>query len=116
MRYTVAAGVLALVPVCLLVAGCSGEPSEADIQQVYEVEIDRANEQMVRMGGEQAANLLGKTELHSVEKLGCKEAEGNSGYNCDVKVDISVPFLGRQTQTRSQRFVEGDDGWVVISR
>ncbi|MDX1698894.1 MAG: hypothetical protein R3308_11430, partial [Thiohalobacterales bacterium] len=66
------------------------------------------------MGGEQAANLLGKSELHALTRLGCKEAEHNSGYNCDVEVDMSVPFLGRSTQTHTRRFVKADDGWVVI--
>ena len=98
----------------LLVAGCSGEPTEAEIRQVYEDEIARTNEQMVNLGGEQAASMIGKSELHAISKLGCKEAENNSGYNCDVQVDMSVPFLGRSTQTRTQRFVRGDDGWVVI--
>ena len=102
------------IPLCLLLIACSGEPTEVDIRQVYEAEIAKSNEQMVRMGGEQAANLLGKSELHALTRLGCKEAEHNSGYNCDVEVDMSVPFLGRSTQTHTRRFVKADDGWVVI--
>ena len=105
---------VSFIPLCLFLIACSGEPTEADIRQVYEDQIAKSNEQMVRMGGEQAANLLGKSELHDITKLGCKEAEHNSGYNCDVEVDMSVPFLGRSTQTHTRRFVRTDDGWVVI--
>jgi len=102
------------VPLCLLLIACSGEPTEADIRRIYEAQIAKSNEQMVRMGGEEAANLLGKSELHAITRLGCKEAREKSGYNCDVEVDMSVPFLGRSTQTHTRRFVKADDGWVVI--
>ena len=116
MRYTIAVRLCALVPATLFIAGCSGEPSEADIRAVYEAEIAKANEQMVNLGGEQAASLLGKSELHSVTRLACKEADQASGYYCDVEVDMSVPLLGRTTQIRTQRFVKSDSGWVVIDR
>ena len=116
MKHTIAVQLCALVPVSLFIAGCSGEPSEADIRAVYEAEIARSNEQMINLGGEQAANLLGKSELHSITKLACKEADQTSGYNCDVEVDMSVPLLGRSTQMRTRRFVKSDNGWVVIDQ
>jgi hypothetical protein len=114
MKHSIAVRLCALAPVSLLIAGCSGEPSEADIRAVYEAEIAKTNEQMINLGGEQAANLLGKSELHSITKLACKEADQTSGYNCDVEVDMSVPLLGRSTQMRTRRFVKSDKGWVVI--
>ncbi|MDH5471200.1 MAG: hypothetical protein OEX75_11450 [Gammaproteobacteria bacterium] len=116
MKYVVTARLCALVPVGLLIAGCSGEPTEADIRAIYEAEIAKTNEQMVKLGGEQAARLLGKSELHSITKLACKEADQTSGYNCDVQVDMSVPFLGRSTQMTTRRFVNSDNGWVVIDQ
>ena len=114
MKNTIAVRLSVPVFVSVLIAGCSGEPSEADIRAVYEAEIAKTNEQMINLGGEQAANLLGKSELHSITKLACKEADQTSGYNCDVEVDMSVPLLGRSTQMRTRRFVKSDNGWVVI--
>jgi len=116
MKYTIAVRLCALIPASLFIAGCSGEPSEADILALYEAEVVRANEQMINLGGEQAANLLGKSELHSVTRLACKEADQANGYYCDVEVDMSVPLIGRTKQIRTQRFVKSDDGWVVIDR
>lgn len=91
----------------LPLAACSDKRSEADIRQAYEAVVTRANEQMICMGSEQAANPIGETALLDVSKPGCKEVGESSGYNGDVQVDISVPLPGRQPQWSSRARMTG---------
>jgi len=106
---------LLVMSLSMLMVGCAGEPSEQDIHKAYAAEIEQGRAQVDGEDGEQLAELLEATELHSVKKLGCRKAELNSGYICDVKVDMTAPLLGRVEYKRSERFVKNEDGWVVIN-
>jgi hypothetical protein len=91
--------------------GCSGEPSDGDINDA----INKQYEQQI----ERSAGLLNEdsVKINSIKKVGCVEAEGQQGYNCDVEVDIvvKVPFAGEQKQkgVNNFRLVETDDGWSL---
>ena len=101
----------------ITITGCSGgggEPSEADILEAVERSFQDVYEMQVSAAGQEAADKA-KAEVHGVKKIACVAAEGASGFTCDVEVDISALF-GRQKATRSARFVEGDDGWVMIEQ
>ncbi len=109
-----------LVAASLLAAGCSGEPSEADIKAAFEKDMAKTAQSIDEAGkilggvGKALTDSLGKTELHAVKKIGCAEAKDAPGFVCDVEVDMTVPLAGRSTETATVRFVEGPDGWVVV--
>ena len=94
-----------------LLAGCSGEPSESDIRGVLEKATEQANANIASMTG--MTNMT--TEIKSVKKIGCKEAQDSTGYNCDVTVTAVVPMLGEQTSTSTMRLIKGDDGWQAMN-
>ncbi len=94
---------LMIVPLCLL-AGCAGEPSEADIRKAYEAKFAEANK---------LAGGFGVPKLHGLKKLACAKSEGASGYNCDVEMDVEVLGM-RQKNAGNVRLVKGDAGWVDI--
>lgn len=82
--------VIAVVPAMLIVSGCSGEPSQADMREILE-----ANKNIV---------------LHEVNKLGCKDSgEPKKGFNfyCDVEVDMTTPSSGRQKETLAIEISKG---------
>lgn len=66
--------VFAMGPAMLIVSGCSGEPSQADIWEMFEAK------------GKENGNVV----LHEAKKLGCKASrEPQKGHNFywDVEVD-----------------------------
>lgn len=103
----------------LLAAGCSGEPSDADIRAALEKNIAANSESLnktTRMfggAGQFLTDMIGKAEIHSVKKIGCVAAKDAPGYVCDVELDMTVPLTGRKKDMTSARFVKGPDGWVV---
>ena len=108
-----------LIPLlAIALSGCSGEPSESDIKSAFSKEIDKANAFVDRAsGGNEAMKTFSKsmkTELKEVKKLGCKEAQDASGYNCDVKVTAVAPLVGETTNTATARLIKGDDGWELV--
>jgi len=109
----------ALAVFLLFTAGCSGEPSEADIRAAFEKDITKSSEslnktaQMFGGAGKAFTDMLGKAEIHSVKKISCVQATNEPGYVCDVEVDMTVPLTGRKKDMTQARFVKGPDGWVV---
>lgn len=103
----------------LLAAGCSGEPSDADIRAALEKNIARNSEslnkttQMFGGAGKFLTDMIGKAEIHSVRKIDCVAAKDAPGYVCDIELDMTVPLTGRKKDVTSARFVKGPDGWVV---
>ena len=95
----------------LVLAACSGEPSNSDIEKAYQAGIDQANQLREKIPYP-GANF----ELHKVKKVSCKSAEGSSGYNCDVELDMTMPLLGRTQRIVNVRMVKGDDGWVAVEQ
>jgi len=53
-------------------------------------------------------------ELHEVNKIGCAKAIDATGFNCDIEIDVTAPFVGRSKATKQSRFVSTDDGWRVV--
>lgn len=92
------------------VVGCASEPSEADIRKALNNNLAQT---MGAMGG--AANMFGKSEIHSVKKIGCKEASDSTGYYCDFEIDMTAPLVGRQKGVGKSLFVKAKDGWVVVN-
>ena len=101
-------------------AGCSGEPSEADIKAAFEKDMAKTAQSLDDAGkmlggvGKALTDSLGKMELHAVKKIGCAEAKDAPGFVCDVEVDMTVPLAGRSKEMATARFVKGPEGWVVV--
>lgn len=109
----------ALLALVLTAAGCSMEPSDADLQSALEKSMVRTNEslnqtaQMFGGAGKALTDMIGKVEVHSVRKIGCVQAAGSPGYVCDFEVDMTVPIAGRSKKMEKARFVKGPEGWVI---
>ncbi len=110
----------ALLGVFLFASGCAVEPSEADIRAALEKDMAKTSESFDAAGkmfggaGKALTDTIGKTELHAVKKIGCKEAKDAPGFVCDVETDMTAPFAGRTKDMATARFVKGPDGWVVV--
>ena len=94
----------------ILSACGGGEPSDTEIADALKKQV-----------AEQIANSNGMleeedTKLNSSKKIGCTKGDGDSGYTCDVEIDMTVPALfgGNQKGIKPVRFVKSDDGWSAI--
>ena len=105
----IAGGIAAML---LQLTGCSGEPSEAEMQSVFQGEFDNAMTDFKNLGdiGVQMAKKV--PEFVSVEKKGCT-ARKPTGYTCDVLVEVK-PVNSDQTSKTPMTisFVKGESGWV----
>ncbi len=105
---------LILLAVSVMLVGCSGEPSESDIRSALDKDVAQSAATMKAMTG--SSNLFGKTEIHSVKKIRCKEANDSSGFYCDFEIDITAPMVGRQKDVGKALFVKAKDGWTAVSK
>ena len=113
---------LSLVTAALLLAACSGgEPSNDDIKAALDQELNKANELMKQQlekemaANPQAAAMFGdnfQVKVESAEKTsGCKKQD--AAYVCDVKMSITMPMVGTQTQTAPLHLVKTGGTWTV---
>lgn len=103
--------------------GSSGGPSESDLHKAIRSQMDaetRATAFALSGGnavkGEAFAKELleqdkARLDAVNVKKLGCKEAQESTGYDCDV--EISGP---NGSVVSNLRFVKASDGWRVLPK
>lgn len=97
---------LGVVMAPLFLAGCSGEPSEAEIQSSVSAFI-------VELGKIIAKRSPQPLVASDVTKRGCTLQQGAT-YVCDVTVTISGGYMpSPQTRTAPMRFTKADGGWVA---
>jgi hypothetical protein len=88
-----------------LLAACSSEPSESDI--------NTAVREFYSHNG-----VLGSVQVNKVTKLQCVEEQGASSYVCDVQVNITKSFLGHAERpsdlTSKVRMLKTDNGWQAV--
>lgn len=89
---------------CILLAGCGGAPSEAEIKAT----VERQQAQDLKNAGT-AAGLLPTIKV--LKKIGCKE-DGEKAYKCDLEVEVTQ-FEKTQTRVAPVRFVKTSDGWML---
>jgi len=99
----------------ILLTGCSGEPTGAELHKALQAEMDRANELVQTMLGSEAGAKV-ETKIHALEKLNCRQGEedGTTEYRCKVELDITYPPAKRQKRKASVRMVKEDKGWMVV--
>ncbi|WP_347554854.1 hypothetical protein [Robbsia sp. KACC 23696] len=92
---------------CVLLAACSGAPSEGDVRQAVSQQMqEQQKAQKAALGDspildEQFAQQ--QKALDSLKLLSCK-ADGDKAYNCDLQL-AGKAITGR--------FVKGSNGWLV---
>ncbi|RYZ93226.1 MAG: hypothetical protein EOO68_21945 [Moraxellaceae bacterium] len=112
-----------------LLAACSREPSEAELQQAYQDSLQQANQVAVRIGGTRMQigleqfKKIGCTKLDKLDgkTLDTKPVQDNASaaqpaYRCDIEVSLKLPMLGINTQ-QGQMTVSKQSkskGWVLI--
>ncbi len=99
----------------VLLTGCSGAPSQGDIKNAYQDEVDQANNLTRKFGGE------GFTiKVNDVKKIDCKPSTHNKEhYICQVELDTTLPIVGHQHQTTTLTLTKGDTGngnkgWIIL--
>lgn len=111
-----------------LLAACSREPSEPELQQAYQDSLQQANQVAVRIGGERM-----QISLEQFKKLGCTKLDektqnrttdhqsaqnqvsaGQPAYRCNIEVSLKLPMLGLNTQQGQMTVSKQSQGWVVI--
>lgn len=102
----------ALIGLLFALIGCSSQPSENDIREAIEKNLDESAMAAQSLGGKAAGDMARKSnKLNSAKKVGCKE-DGEKAYRCDVEIDANT-MIGPIKRTQNMRFVRGDSGWVV---
>jgi hypothetical protein len=98
-----------------LLAACSMQPNSDEIKKAVQDKVSQENQSIHNVTGD----LLGKSfnlKLESVEKIGdCIKNNDGKTYECDVKVVMDTPIVGKQTSTKRLSFIKGDNGWVLVS-
>lgn len=109
--------VVPLTTMALMLVACSdGAPSSGEIEQALKSGMAKAATQAQGSDnpvGAAMSHIMSKVEIHDVKSLGCKQDEAGSGYNCNVEMDVTSPFAGRQKSTRMLHLVKGSTGWVI---
>ncbi|MCH4247556.1 MAG: hypothetical protein LKF82_06915 [Acinetobacter populi] len=103
-------GVIALVGIALLITACSREPSQQELQTLYQAKVNHTN-QLASKIMQQKGDII---EVKSFEKIDCNAIEQSKDYQCRAKVTLSLPFLGEQQNTADLRVSKGENGWVII--
>ncbi|RYI18360.1 MAG: hypothetical protein EON48_09780 [Acetobacteraceae bacterium] len=93
-----------------LLAGCSGEPGNADIEKALTVNAAQGNVQMEQLSKGSSQAFM--PQVHAARKLGCKP-DTSAAFVCDVELDLTPPRGVRTRTNASLRFVQGSDGWAV---
>lgn len=105
-----------------LLLGCSKEPTEAEIESLIKTELAAATAAMPKLSEDAAMpdSLKSsmqqlqdsmKFEVHSVKKHQCEKS--GDAYLCDITLDATMPFTGRQQSTQQARFIKTDAGWQI---
>lgn len=92
------------VSCCLLLVGCGGAPSDAEIKAT----VERQQAQDLKNAGAAAGFL---PTIKVLKKVGCKE-DGEKAYKCDLEIE-ATQMKNTQTGVVQMRFVKTSDGWMV---
>lgn len=106
--------ILSAAAIVFALAGCNSEPSESDITQAVQKNIDGANAQLQRMAGKSAQTDDFMTKLHSLRKISCDQVGKGSQYSCKVEIDVTAPFVGERKSVTQVNLVKDNDGWYAV--
>lgn len=107
-----------LIFASILSVSCSGgggsEPTDEEILRAMHGAFDKAIAQILELADDASADMV--PELHATKKIACSKAKESNGYNCDVEIDLTTAFDGRQKTIKTIRFVKAEDEWVAIEQ
>jgi hypothetical protein len=92
-----------------LLAACSREPSEQDLQQVYTQSLEKTNALTTQLGGKNM-----RIELKSFKKLNCQKTDVAKQYLCNIEANLDLPIMGNQTQQGELKVQKTQSDWVII--
>lgn len=96
----------AAIAAAFLLAGCSGEPSEGEIEE-------SVGAFMAEFGKIVARTAKTPLRVDSVEKHGCTLAQGAT-YVCDITMTISGGHMqAPSARTAPMKFTKTDAGWIA---
>jgi len=105
--------ILSALALTAFLTGCSGAPSDAEIEGLLKSEFAKANELMAGMGplGKQ-----GIIEIVNISNHGCDSHKTMDGaYTCDLETTIKNPMLGEQTERKMVGLAKTKAGkWYVV--
>ena len=100
-----------LLGVCFItpmLAACSSEPNEQDLQRAYEKTLQDTNA---------IADSIKQPQMHmrlqSFKKISCSKTDGNQQYRCKIAVELQTPLLGVQKQQGEINATRQADGWAI---
>ena len=93
-----------------LLAACSGEPSNSDIEKAVSANAAQGSAQMEQLSRGSSKSFM--PEVHSVKKLGCRQ-QTDTAYLCDIELDMTSPQGVRGKVPTSMRFIKGSEGWAA---
>ncbi len=87
-----------------MLAGCGGEPSEGQIKETIEKQVQRES-----AAAGAFSDMLPKVSVS--KKIGCK-GDGDNAYKCDVEL-LVTQGKSQNTGVKQFRFVKASDGWAL---
>ncbi len=92
-----------------VLAACSHEPTEKDLEQAYQASLTQANQMTQRIGGNAMA-----IKLNEFKKLSCDKPNEQKHYHCHIQANLELPIIGSNTQTGEITVVKHDKNWVIL--
>ncbi len=102
-----------LTTLCITIAlaGCSREPNQQELQTLYEQKVQSTNQLAAKIMQEKASQII---QVKSFEKIDCTRVKKSKDYDCRSNIVVSLPFLGEQKNTISQRVAKTENGWAIV--
>lgn len=100
----------AIITATLVLTGCSREPSQEQLQTLYQEKIQQTNALAERLT-QQEGELM---KVSKFEKLDCHKIDKSKDLSCRINVTVEMPFLGAQNNTTDLRVTKSENGWVIV--
>lgn len=110
-----------IITTCLLLAACTKEPTQENIQKAVAVEFGEAKNTLpvadALLGQDNLMSQAMTFKLVESKKMGdCIKKDDDKTFTCDVNIVIENPLLGKQGKTLKIDFMKADDGsWLVVN-
>lgn len=91
-----------------MLAACSSEPNEQELQQAYQKTLQDTNAIAERLQQPQL-----QMRLQSFKKVSCAKTAVKQQYRCHIEVELNTPLLGVQKQQGEIKATQHPDGWSI---
>ncbi|NMY52004.1 hypothetical protein [Pseudomonas sp. WS 5011] len=106
---------LCLITSAALLAGCGGDPSSADVMEVFNAQVEKQAQMMQSIGGKDAAKMFDRMvpKVTDVDVKSCDEIRDDV-FKCDIEL---TAILNDQESTKITTIVLGkkkDGSWAAM--